>query len=399
MDSSTCRVGLVPAPELPRDIAEELCDELPDLLVRHLDDRYQWQVQMKTDPLIGAEEETREMLHQAQALSREQGWDYVVCLTDLPLYRNGRLVIAEGSGASGVILISQPALGASPMRKRIREAIIQMLSELHHGSSSQARDRQQQHNDCQSEARRESGLYNNNARELVGWRLSERIAPIRRITPSDDADISVRFIADSRLRGHCKLLAGMVRANRPWTIFPAFRKIIAVAFATGAYGLLFPTLWRLSDAYSIWRFVLLMLAAMVAMVTWIIIDHGLWEPQRRSDAFPMAALYNLTTLITLGVGVLFYYAILLIMFLAAVFIFVPDGLLQSTLGHEVSPWHYPALAWLTSSVATIAGALGAGLESDETVRSATYGYRQKSRQQRVQQLKGQQKESASSPRE
>jgi len=56
-------------------------------------------------------------------------------------------------------------------------------------------------------------------------------------------------------------------------------------------------------------------------------------------------------------------------------------MLEEQLGQAASLLDYTALAWLATSVATIAGALGAGLEDEETVRNATYGYRQRRRNQ------------------
>lgn len=281
-------------------------------------------------------------------------------------------------------MLSQPTFGASPLRRRLREAILHLVNEMHHGSASDDRQRQQRHLDRRAEARIQSGIRNRSARDLMGWRLSERLVPIRRVTlDTDEQDIDVRFVVKARLRGHVKLLVGMVRANRPWTILPTFRRIVAVAFATGAYGLIFPTLWRLSAAYEPYRFALLMVAAITAMVVWLIIAHGLWEPQRYTGSPRLTHFYNLTTVLTLLVGVGCSYAILFLLFLIAVVVFVPAPLLEATIGEPIDWLNFPALAWLATSVATVAGALGASLESDETVRNATYGYRQQLRHRKV----------------
>lgn len=57
--------------------------------------------------------------------------------------------------------------------------------------------------------------------------------------------------------------------------------------------------------------------------------------------------------------------------LAALLLVVPD-LLASALGHPGTVGDYAELAWLTSSLATVGGALDAGLETDEAVQAAAY---------------------------
>jgi hypothetical protein len=54
---------------------------------------------------------------------------------------------------------------------------------------------------------------------------------------------------------------------------------------------------------------------------------------------------------------------------------IDSGVMAQALGHGAGIGDYAALAWMASSLGTVAGGLGAGLESDEAVREAAYGYR------------------------
>jgi hypothetical protein len=58
-------------------------------------------------------------------------------------------------------------------------------------------------------------------------------------------------------------------------------------------------------------------------------------------------------------------------FATAELLLSPDAL-ASGLGHSVRTADYARLAWFTATLATVGGALGAGLESDEAVREAAY---------------------------
>ena len=75
-------------------------------------------------------------------------------------------------------------------------------------------------------------------------------------------------------------------------------------------------------------------------------------------------------------GVTFLYAALLLLALLITPLLVPAHLLEENLGHAVQVGDYFKLAVLVSALATVGGALGAGLESDEAVRAAAYTYRQ-----------------------
>jgi hypothetical protein len=83
----------------------------------------------------------------------------------------------------------------------------------------------------------------------------------------------------------------------------------------------------------------------------------------------------LATTATVLIGVAALYTALFLLTLAGAAVVVTPELMRNAVGHPVDVWNYLRLAWLASSLATVAGALGAGLEASDAVREAAYGYR------------------------
>ena len=360
VNTGAATLGLIPAPDIPEKIAYELASELPELLGRHVDPDVYWDVPVVVDPLTGSGREAPEILDVCRERRLSEGWDLAICLTDLPVYRDGRLVAGDVSGKRGVAGLSLPALGAARLHQRARELTLQLAHELYVRTRHRGRDHPPGR----------------------GPRSGEVAGPFRSVDPLDEdmkaTDVDVRFAAPGA-PGHLRLWSGMVLANRPWKMLPAFKGAIAAAFATGAYALIIPSIWLLADAVGWARLLLLMGVAIVAMVVWIIVAHHLWERPDDPDQRRWAALYNGVTVLTLSTAVLAAYAILFALIFIAAWVFVPGAYFQTTLKHPVGFGEYLTLAWLGTSLATVAGALGASLEDEEAVREASYGYRQKRR--------------------
>ena len=111
-------LGLIPAPDIPEKIANEIAEELPEILARRVDATVSWEVPVVTDPLTGSGREAPEILDVCRERMLREGWDLAVCLTDLPVYRDGQLVVADVSGQREVAGLSLPALGAMRLRPR-----------------------------------------------------------------------------------------------------------------------------------------------------------------------------------------------------------------------------------------------------------------------------------------
>ena len=353
-------LGLIPAPDIPEKIARELASQLPELLTNRVDGDVGWEVPVVVDPLTGTDREAPEILDECRERMLREGWDLAVCLTDLPVCRSGTLVAADMSAGRGVASLSLPALGAMRLRPRVRELTLQLAGELY-------------------ERTKEPGADDPPAR---GSQPTGSVGSFRRVDPPDEdmkaMDVDARFASPGVL-GHLRLWSGMVLANRPWKMLPAFKGAIAAAFATGAYVLAISSMWLLADAVGFLRLLALMAVAIVAMVAWIIIAHHLWERPEDPQQRKWAPLYNGVTVLSVSAAVLLAYAILFALLFVAAWVFVPGSYFQSTLKHPIGFGEYLTLSWLGASLATVAGALGASLEDEERVREASYGYRQRRR--------------------
>jgi len=85
-------------------------------------------------------------------------------------------------------------------------------------------------------------------------------------------------------------------------------------------------------------------------------------------------LFNIVTAATVGIGVTVLYAALFAAMLTAALLLVPADLLSIALRSTAGVADQVRLAWLATSIAMLGGALGAALESHESVREAAYTY-------------------------
>ncbi|MBF6435388.1 hypothetical protein [Nocardia cyriacigeorgica] len=343
-------VGMVADPDLPARLAHQLGERLPDLLARH-DRGIDWKVEVFYDPFEAMHPDDEHLIDKAAQHVGHTDWDLALCLTDLPLRTDDGIVLASLDRAHHVALISLPALGGWRLRNRLQELAVRLIDGL-----------------------RPAGV----SREL---RMPRPFHRARVETP----DPSTARIVSPRRIGLPRLLAGMVRANRPWQLFLGLSSALAGSLAGTAFGVLYSSIWQLATALGPFRLAGVVVTAIAALTVWTIAGHGLWE---RADAAGMAhgpdlALRNAGTVATVAVGTVVFFATLFLLTCAAVGLIIPPAYLGSVLGRAVDVGDYLTIAAMASALGTVAGAVGSGLEDDITVRRATYGYRERERRDRV----------------
>ncbi|WP_298175713.1 hypothetical protein [Saccharomonospora sp.] len=351
----TVVVGLLCDPGLPSEVVRRFTDDLEADLSVHVTDEVEWDVRMRTEPLRIDDEDQFPLVNLSKIVLPKYKWDLLVCVTDLPRRIGTHPVVADISVSNGVALASLPALGVWRMRRRLYDTLIYLVGELGKSSLLSVRAGRE---------RREAG---------------SRLKPVRWVDHSDaEIEVSLALVG---WRGRLRLLAGMVRGNKPWRLVPELSTALAAGSAAAAFGIFYGSIWTLADALSPFRQVLISLLAIASMVTWLILYNRLWE--RRSSSREKAILYNVSTLASLLFGVAAAYSVLFAVTLMGALTVIDPGYLEQSLGHPVGIVDYLRLTWLSSSLGTFAGALGSSLESEEAVYRAAYSMRERQRRQRA----------------
>jgi hypothetical protein len=256
-------VGILCDPDFPSHVARNLADSLPGHIAEQLGDDREWSFHVVDDPVAAGRSTGHDILQAAQQQRHQQGWDFTVCITDLPLRLQHCPVLADVDVNHGVGFVPLPALGGIQPYRRAHQMVLQVLDEL------------LPTNDHTEEK-------SNHQRRGLHSRLTKLLAPIRRETPNRE-DIGVRYRA-TRRRGRIRLLSGMVRSNTPWRLVFGMSSALAAAIATSAFGLSSSTIWQISHQLEPARQVISAAAAIALLVAWLIAAHHLWEkPHQNHD--------------------------------------------------------------------------------------------------------------------
>ena len=344
-------VGLVATPpDYPARVVARLTGELAGRLAERVDADVRWTVREGWGEVAPRRDGGVEALLDDLAHRRADArWDLAICLTDLPLHTQRVPLVAQASARRRVAMVSLPALGLRQL-PAVRAAVPDLVGRLLTDVSDERVP----------------------PADWAPAELARRVAAIRRVV--GDADAGELGYVAPRLVGRLRLLTGMVRANRPGRALLGLSKLLVGAFGTAAFALTTDTIWQMGDALGGLRLAVIMLLGLTALVAWLIVAHDLWEKPDRQTSSELARMFNWGTILTLTLATAVSYLVLFAGTALAAALLIDTSVLEQTLQRPVDATDYLTLAWIISSLATVGGAIGSGLEDEDTVRAAAYGY-------------------------
>ncbi|WP_407111667.1 hypothetical protein ACE1N8_32360 [Streptomyces sp. DSM 116494] len=322
-------------------------------------------VEVVSEPFTSGTEDPPTLMRRIMDRGSAENWDIVVALTDLPLHSHGRRLAVHLNHEHGLALLSLPSLGGLRLQARARraveEAVLGLAGPQTTGTEGPPR-----------------------SQPLLGP-FVKRLAPVHPGPIGEKETDDLRYVV-SGPRGYLRVLFGMVRANRPWRLVTGLSKALAAALAAGAIATLDSTTWSLAEALSAPRLVIAMVGSVGLMIGWLIVDGELWHRSTEGspEARQRARLYNASTVVTVGIGVLVCYVGLMVINLVWALFILNDQVFASMTRTPLHATEYLTLSWFVASVATVGGALGSGFESDDAIRAAAYSKREQERRHTLQ---------------
>lgn len=354
MATKTLTIGLMADPGLPEAVARSVSSYVErDLNRLNGSEPVEWSVDVSRDTLPLTSENEIPLLKHAPGLKRDHEWDYVVYLTDLPRSLENNSLVCEVDATGGAALISLPAFGAVRIKSRTRRVLTELIRSMQKDVSGHS-----------------SAVASPKGFGRRRW---------RRIEHEDDP--KSYDVVLTGLLSRPRLLAGMVRSNRPVRLLPALSSCMAAAVATGGFGIFYASIWNMSDALSTPRMVGISVFVVAAFSVWLIFHNKLWVPIKGAYDHTKTGLDHIATVITVGVGVAGMYLVIWAILFAVSVAVVNQEYLASDVRHPVNLFDYLDIAWLASALGMMGGAMGSNFDSESDIREATYTRREHVRRQ------------------
>lgn len=284
-----------------------------------------------------------ELSEYARPLLDAHGWSRLIYVTDLPLSAFERPVVSQRATSDPAVLLSQPAFGAFGVGARLRRELASLIGE----------DR------------------------LLTGEVREGPDPHEGEDSADGAGVETRVL-DHPGRT-LRMIAGMVRGNQPGRLLPVLSSALAAMIATGGFGIFYGSIWRLAEELSWPRLLLISAFAVVAFTAWLIVHNRLWQRRHTQESRWREHVDNTATVGTIGLTTLVLYSVVWAVMFVASLVVIPESYLEGELERQVGLPTYLSIAWLSSSLGVMAGALGSSFDRDVEIRSATYNLREHER--------------------
>lgn len=328
-------------PELSATAAQDLAAALDTRFVEA-----SWRVRSlpaPQEPAPGTVARAATVLHEAREVLLREDADVVVVITDRALELHGRRVRSHDSPVQQCAVLSVADRTEETSGLPVRELTDLVAALLNLEGGTQDRETL-----AWVAADDEPVPVTGARRRGLGWRL--------------------RVLGRGSL-----LLVRQVHAAQPWLMTVHLSRTLVGASAAAFLAVVTPDFWMLADRMGVGRLVLLSVLVLFAGVGVLVLGGNLRERPEGDRSHRAVLLHNTAVWISVGIGVLSLFAVLVSACVVLTQLVLPRGLVESTVGHPV---HWPTMTRigvLTAIVSLVGSVFGAGLEEDDEIREATFG--------------------------